>query len=468
MAAFGAFLVFVFERDTLLTRPVAGLLIPVGFWSSILTWKAMSRSRHVAVSAAADIVASLLLGTATVLCLVWVANLVGLPRAEVAGVRRAMDYVGSIVDVPWWVWTVLYLLLAAAGILVALRPSLDRRRATVRVLPFVNAGRRVLTGLHIGLMLTVLIAVAAPRGLEATLRNQIKVKYTVAVQRVLADQGKQAAYEEIQRQFTTSSPQPVRVRPLSDMMEKIHAISRPARRTGNATDVERGLARRLGQFQAATFDHGSPPPAHPTDPATSEVVRLDRHIRDAADLTARLDRLDSRQQQDDQITVRLERAAEAAAVAVASVVQLPDFGPNEILQVVKEYLSGMVESSPLKEIFSAWARRAVGDNEVPPADRLVVPDPWRLRIVAEIKLIEQRLRVRVADPFTPDQARNRTRTEPDIAAAVDLTNETRFLAEGHGPCDGCPRPLRPGEEPFRGPGEPGHEERPRPPEIHIR
>jgi hypothetical protein len=30
MAALGAFLLFVFERDTLLTRPVAGVLIPVG------------------------------------------------------------------------------------------------------------------------------------------------------------------------------------------------------------------------------------------------------------------------------------------------------------------------------------------------------------------------------------------------------------------------------------------------------
>jgi hypothetical protein len=106
---------------------------------------------------------------------------------------------------------------------------------------------------------------------------------------------------------------------------------------------------------------------------------------------------------------------------------------------------------------------------VPPADRLVIPDPWRLHIAAQLKLAQQRLAVRVADPFVPDQAASRARTEADIEAAVDLTNETRFLAEGRGPCDGCPRPLRPGEEPFNDPGRlPGQERRPGPPEIHVR
>jgi hypothetical protein len=460
--AFGVFLLFLFERDTLLTRPAAGLLIPVSGWASIRTWKAMNRSRHVAVVAAADIVLSLLLGTALVLSLVWVANLAGLPRAEVAAIRTILHQVGSLVDLPWWVWTVLYLLLATAGVLAALRPAKDNTR---RVLPFVNAGRRVLSGLHIGLMLTVLIAVAAPTSLEATLRHQVKVKYTLAVQRVLADQGRQRAYERIRQQFAVGPVQSVRVQPLTDMLERIHGISKPAHPDGDATDTEHSLARRLGQVQAATFDHGSPPPA---DPAVPDADRFDGRIRNAADLTGRLDRLDSRQQQDNEITVQMERAAEAAAIAVASVVQLPDLGSNEILQIVKEYLSSLVESSPLKEIFTAWANRAVRDDDVPPADRLVVPDPRRLHLVAQIKFAETRMRVRVAEPLGPDQAYLRTNGEPDVVAAVDLTNEARFLVEHRGPCDGCPRPLRPGEDPFRRPGEPGREERPRPPEIHVR
>jgi hypothetical protein len=471
MAVFGVFLVFMFDRATLLTRPVAGLLIPVGVWASVRTWQAMSRSPHLAVNAAADIVLSLLLGTAMVLSLVWVANLVGLPRPAVATIRSVLDRIGSIVDVPWWVWVVGYLLLATAGVLATLWPARSgaptEESGPARVLPFVNASRRVLSGLHIGLMLTVLIAVAAPPGLESTLRHQIKVRYTVAVQRVLADQATQSAYERIRQQFTAGSAQSVRPQPLTDMLEKIHSISRPAHRGDNATDTERSLARRLGQAQAGTFHHGPPPPAPPSDATVSAAADLDRPIRDADDLTDRLDRLDSRQQQEDQGNVQLERAAEAAAVAVASVLQLPDFGSNEILQVVKEYLSGVVESSPLKEVFAAWARRAVADA-VPPADQMVVPDPRRIRIAAEVMLIEVHLKVRVADPFAPDQARDRTSTEADIAAAVDLANEARFLTERRGPCAGCPRPLRPGEDPFQRPGEPGREERPRPPEIHVR
>jgi hypothetical protein len=259
--------------------------------------------------------------------------------------------------------------------------------------------------------------------------------------------------------------QSVRVQPLTDMLERIHGISKPAHPGGDATDTERSLARRLGQVQAATFDHGSPPPA---DPAVSDADRFDGRIRDAADLTERLDRLDAGQKQDDEITVQMERAAEAAAIAVAGLVQLPDLGSNEMLQIAKEYLSGLVESSPLKEIFTAWANRAVRDGDVPPADRLVVPDPWRLHLVAQIKFAETRIRVRVAQPLSPDQARLRTNGEPDVVAAVDLTNEARFLVEHRGPCDGCPRPLRPGEDPFRPPGEPGREERPRPTEIHVR
>jgi hypothetical protein len=328
---------------------------------------------------------------------------------------------------------------------------------------FIDAGRRVLSGVQIGLMVTVLIAVATPVGLESTLRGQIKAKYTLAVQRELAAQGEQAAYEEIRRHFTASAQPPARVQPLGALFEKVHTVSKPAHPTDNATDTERGVARRLGQLQATTLHNGSSAPA--ADPA-----RLDLRIGDAADLKDRLDKLDAQQRQDDRIDLQLEKAAELAAIAVASVVQLPDLGPNEILQIVKEYLAGLVESSPLKDIFSAWARHLVGDAAVPPADRLVIPDPWRLRLAAQLKLFQQRLTVRVADPFTPDQAQSRAGTEADIEAAVDLTNETRYLAEGgRGPCAGCPRPLRPGEQPFNDPRLPGQERRPpRAPEIHIR
>jgi hypothetical protein len=90
-----------------------------------------------------------------------------------------------------------------------------------------------------------------------------------------------------------------------------------------------------------------------------------------------------------------------------------------------------------------------------------------------VVLVEQRGTVRLAAPLVPDPVQQRAMTEPPTDAAVDLANEARYLDEGGtGPCNGCPRPLRPGQEPDftpGGPAAPGEHERPyEPPRIHIR
>ena len=38
----------------------------------------------------------------------------------------------------------------------------------------------------------------------------------------------------------------------------------------------------------------------------------------------------------------------------------PDVGGNEVLQIVCEYLGGLVEESPLKDVFAAWTGRLAG------------------------------------------------------------------------------------------------------------
>lgn len=103
----GIVLLLLFDHDLLATQPAAGLLFPVGAWCSIRTWRVMTRSRRLAVRAGADIVLSLLLGTDLVLLLVWGANLLGLPRAEVAALRATLEHAGSIADLPWWLWAAL-------------------------------------------------------------------------------------------------------------------------------------------------------------------------------------------------------------------------------------------------------------------------------------------------------------------------------------------------------------------------
>lgn len=59
--------------------------------------------------------------------------------------------------------------------------------------------------------------------------------------------------------------------------------------------------------------------------------------------------------------------------------------------------------------------------------------------------------MQLADPLSTDQAQERTLREPPGDAAVDLANEARFLEEDNGPCEGCPQPLKPGDEPVEGP-----------------
>jgi hypothetical protein len=194
----GLVLVVLFSRDPVAAGPVAGLLFPLGAWAGVRTWRAMTGSRRLVVRAAADIVFSLLLGANLVLFLVWGANLLDLPRAEVAALRGALEKAGSVTELPWWLWTALYLLLAAVSLTLALRPAwhaaLPRWLRRLPVVPSVEAGRRVLSGVHIGLLVTVLIAVAAPAALAPTLRDQIQAKYAVALQKEFESEGEQAAY----------------------------------------------------------------------------------------------------------------------------------------------------------------------------------------------------------------------------------------------------------------------------------
>jgi hypothetical protein len=100
----GTALLVLARRDVLAAGPAAGLLFPLAAWAGFRAWRAMDNSGRVAVRAAADITLSLLLGADLVLFVVWLANLLGLSRPEVAAVRGALDRAGGLADLPWWLW----------------------------------------------------------------------------------------------------------------------------------------------------------------------------------------------------------------------------------------------------------------------------------------------------------------------------------------------------------------------------
>lgn len=462
-------LVTLFSRDLLTSAPAAGLLFPVAAWFSARTWGVMTRSRRLTVRVAADLVLSLLLGVDFVLFVVWLANLLELPHVEVAVLRGVLDRVGALVDLPWWLWASLYLLLAGASLAFALWPAArwsTTRNAVagwalrLRVVPSVNAGRRLLTCVHIGLLVTVLIGTSVPAALAAPLRDKLRARYQVAVQREFEAQAAQVAYEQIRRRFTAGTlPRPP-LAPLIDLVGRVHGVSAPKPGQQDATGVERDLARRLGLLQAAALRIGTPTPrgtAPPTADATASAG-FDAPISDTADARQRLSSIDDAERQSKDRARQAERIAELAATAVASTLSIPNLGENEVVQVVREYLGGLVESGVLTKVFLAWTKPLVAPATATNPDRVVVPNPVRLEEAALLAYVTERSEVRLADPFATDATDTRIGHESATEAAVDLANETRYFQEGgNGPCPGCPRPAKPNEDifgvPHEGPGE---------------
>jgi len=481
IALTGLVLAVAVNRDVLSTEPAAGLLFPVIAWAAVRTWLVMGRSRRLAVRAGADIVLSLLLGADLVLLVVWAANLLDLRPGEVTALRGTLERAGDLADLPWWLWTGLYLLLVAVSVALAVWPAplaaVSRWWERLRVVPSAEVTRRVLTVVHIGLAVAVLIGLAAPPGLGAALRAELQARYALAVQDELLARGEQAAYQAISREFSAGNITGSQTRPLVTMVSKIHAVASPAPGTDGSTSTEHDLARRLGQAQAVTLQLRRPPAG---DAGAAVPADLESPARDGRDLHRQLDDLDAQQHRAARARRQAEEAGDLAAAVVAGLLQVPRIGGGEIVGLIREYLSGLVEGSRLKNVFTAWVQRraeaatpapgggaapgggpASGGAGLPAADKMVLPDPPRLEIAAFAALIRVRLTVMVADPLASDRAEHRTQSESPLDAAVDLANEARFLQEDTGPCTGCPQPLKPGEEPFE-----GHDEHPVEPEPH--
>jgi hypothetical protein len=451
-ATAGTALLALARRDVLAVEPSAGLLFPMAAWASYHAWRAMNDSGRLAVRAGADITLSLLLGADLVLFVVWLANLLGLTRTEVATIRDTLEQAGNLADLPWQLWVGLYGALALAAVAFAVWPTRLRRATAVSdqllVVPAVNVVRRVLTGAHIGLLVIVLVAAAGPAAVFPVLRDQLAARYAVAYQRQLEAAGEQAAYAEISGQFTAARANRV---VLTDMVEKIHAIDHPRPGDGHATGTETDIARRVGELQAATLlatgqeSVAVEEPVAAGQQSAAAAAGFTGPIRDAPDLRTRTTKLDEQDKKEDAARKRAEQAADLAAATVANLLSIPDIGSNEVVQVVREYLSGLVEESPLKDVFAAWTERLAGAVRPPDAETLVVPEPEKLAteaLLAQFKAEEN-------DHFATTLPG--TAHEGALEAAVDLANQARYLSEGgSGPCAGC-APFEPRDEPVHEP-----------------
>ena len=180
-----------------------------------------------------------------------------------------------------------------------------------------------------------------------------------------------------------------------------------------------------------------------------------------SDLGGRAADVQQEESKEDDTAKRVEVAGDLAAKVVASLVSIPSLSDNEVFQVVREYLAGLIEDSPLKDTFAAWIERLPGAKPPPDAAAEVVPVPERLEQAATAELSAAFTAAGdddpVTDPLATDPALTRAQAEDPLAGAVDLINQARYAQDQSGPCAGC---SVPGNSDDNLPGE-------APPEDHV-
>jgi hypothetical protein len=369
----------------------------------------------------------------------------------VARLRSALESAGSAASalLDWRIWVTAYLILALATVACTVWPA--RLRAITRwldrseVTSLVTAAQRILTGLNIGLLSVVLLAAAGPPVVAPLLQRQLRATYVVALQRQFEAEGKVAAYTAVSRAFAARV---VTFPVLVDIVREVHDKNGPAPGQHDATSAEADLARRLGQLQATAMALPRPPSLDPATASAASGAGFDGPIRDASDLGGRAAATQAAQHQGDAAGQRVELAAELAAKAVAGTISIPQVSSNEVVQVITEYLAGLIEDSPLKTVFAAWLERLPRGQQPPSADTMVVPDPVGLALAADEQMIRQARADGVIPPFT-DPFPDGTSDAASVKAAVDLTSQTSHLQHS-GTCSGCIRLPNPRDEP---PGE---------------
>jgi hypothetical protein len=459
-----AALLLVLVRHALLTAgPAAGLLFPVAAWGTVRLWRAMAGSPRLAVKAAANLVGSLLLGGELVLLLVWLANVLRFSAPVVAALRWWLEQVGSRADLPWWTWTGLYAVLAALGVAIVRWPDRMRGVASrvkrLRVIPAADVSQQVLTCVHIGLLAIVLVGLAAPPAVGAVLRRQLPAAYLVALQRELDDAAARYAYQEIAAGYTAAPATST----LTALVTKISDVAGPGDPRQGATSTEEELARRVGEAQAgalalpplpslADVEQQAAAAAGFTEPSGGAAAEASTRpgpsasggatqasFTEEADTTSKLDEAD--EESDKQV----EEAADLAAKLVASTISIPSASDNEVFQVVREYLSGLIEGSRLTDAVAAWLHRLPGAAPPPAPDAEVNPDPARLKAAATATLSEVTTEQGMDDPVTDpnddnDFAYQSAQGEDQLDAAVDIVNDARYAQDPTGPCDSCIAP----------------------------
>ncbi|MBM7171986.1 hypothetical protein JQK87_27060 [Streptomyces sp. G44] len=429
--------------DVLTLTPTAGLFFPPAFWLALRGWRALSDSVRPTVRAAADIVLSAQLGLLLTVFVVWLANVLSFTPPQLTAIRSVVERVQGLTEVHWLYWLAAYTLLAVGSYAVLRWPErVARIRGRLRPARFsgtrlpagatANFVRRSLSGINVGLMVALLFLVVSAPVSEGAWKRPVAERYALEVQRRQYAEGAAAAYKEIHQQVTAHPRAAARLRAVVVAVDRA-APSAPGEPV-NPTALD--TARQVGRFQAATLAVDDPAPRPAATP-------------EADDLDGRLDELDESRQRTAERQEQTDRFAELASLAITRTFDAVDLGDNQVVQLVKEYLGGLVEDGPVKKAFHRWGE-GIG---TPPPDggRLLRIDVRRLTSAAYERT---QAAVRRADAdllaFYGRFGVGIPTDDTSLAPVIDLANQHRYLRQGTGSCAGCV--TSPGSGPGTGGG----------------
>ncbi|MEU0314597.1 hypothetical protein [Nocardioides sp. NPDC006273] len=410
--------------NLLSTTYVSPVLFAIAGWLSWCGWRAMRAARRVTVRAAADIVWSVQLGLLLSLVLVWLAGVLSLTPSQVTTIRAVLERVQTLTGVHWAYWLTVFAALATSSFLVLRWPTLfDETR--LPVLGVLNTWKRTLAGINIGLMVSMVFTITAVPVSEGAWKRQVEDRYALETRHIQRAEGEEAAYEQIHQYVVTNRRVAARLAPV---VRAVHDAAR-AEPGQPVSDSALGIARQVGRFQAATLSVEDLPPARvtvlPGDPDVSEAY----------------EELDEAQQARSHQEARAGSFADAAAAAVASALDIPDIGRNQVVHIIKAYLGGLVEEGRVRDLFYSWAH---GNGAAPPEmTRLASVDLPALYDAAYD--LARRAAVRAGvDVWAFNAAYGLGLTmpgeSPQMSEVVILARQTHHLTDSSSPCPGCVHP----------------------------
>jgi uncharacterized membrane protein YgcG len=364
--------------------PVAGLLFPMAAWLAVRLWRSMGGSGNRVVRASADVTAAVALGAIVDLLVVWTANIAGLRVLTVARACHLLHAVSAGNNPDWWYLAIPLLLLAAAytararwsGRLTAIGARARRGRAVrwagelpgtgmlrprLAVLAF-SSSRRMMTFLHVGLLLVPLVCLTGPALAERSLLGPLRARYVIAYHADEKARAEVLAYRQLRREVAAASPGQ-----RAAMKASIGNIASTADAgglgAGQATPAQLASAGSLGQEEGAYLEYSGQAPARgePSPPSLA-----------TGSLATAATQAEAEEAAAEEAEGYAEKAGASAAAAIGEMLSIPSGGMA--VQILQEYLAGLTEESPVADALARLAGRlGAGDTDDPGAEQALDP-----------------------------------------------------------------------------------------------